>query len=118
VNPAASPTATVADEPDNTNSGVAGFTVNLNCCVALPDTFDAVTKYIVVDFTTEGLPDNCPVDVSNTMPVGVAEIKYVATPPVEITVNPRAVAPTTAISLDAVSEKAGFSITGSDDKWS
>jgi hypothetical protein len=88
VNPAASPTATVADETDNTNSGVAGFTVNLNCCVALPDTFDAVTKYIVVDFTTEGLPDNTPVDVSKSMPVGVAEIEYAATPPVEITVNP------------------------------
>ena len=114
MNPAASPTATVTDATDNSKAGAAGFTVNLNCCVALPDTFVAVTVYVVADFTTEGFPDNCPVDVSNTIPVGVPEIVYVAAPPVEMATNPKASPPTTTISLVAVSEKAGFSITESD----
>ena len=64
------------------------FTVNTNCCDAEPEAFVAVTVYVVADLIVEGLPDNCPVEVLKVMPVGVAEIEYVAAPPVGFTVNP------------------------------
>ena len=90
MNPEAKPAAALWELRDNTKAGVAGFTVNLNCRVALPDTFDAVTVYVVADFTTEGFPDNCPVEVLKDMSVGAAGLieKLVISPPVEFTVNP------------------------------
>jgi hypothetical protein len=67
------------------------FTVNLYVCVGLPDAFLAVTVYVVAPFTTEGLPDNTPVEVLKLIPGGVAEIeKLEIAPPDEITVNPAA----------------------------
>ena len=90
VNLTSSPTATVADDSDNSNSGIAGFTVNVKRCVALPEAFVAVTKNVVVDFTKEGLPDSSPVNASNDIPAGLAEIVNVAAPPVDTTVNPAA----------------------------
>jgi hypothetical protein len=88
VNPAAEPCLTVWVEADNVNTGAFTFTVNKKSCVAEPKAFLAVTVYVVATFTTDGLPDNAPVDVLKDIPVGVAEIEYVATPPVEFTVNP------------------------------
>ena len=90
MNPEAKPAAALWELRDNTNSGVAGITVNLNCRVALPDTFEAVTVYVVADFTTKGLPDSTPVKVLNVIPEGAAGLieKLVISPPVELTVNP------------------------------
>jgi hypothetical protein len=115
VNPIASPTTTVADDSDNTNSGNAGFTVNVKRCVALPEAFVAVTVNIFADFATDGLPDNVPVDVSKDMPSGAAGLseKLRIGPPVEMASNPIATVPTPAISLDEVRVKAGFSVTSS-----
>ena len=67
-----------------------------NVLVALPVELEAVTVYLVEAFAWVGLPDNCPVEVLKVMPVGVAEIEYVAAPPVGFTVNP-AVEPTSTV---------------------
>ena len=67
------------------------MTVNLNCCVTAPDTFDALTVYVVIDCAFVGAPDNAPNDVLNDIPEGAeGEIEYVAAPPVALTVKPAA----------------------------
>jgi hypothetical protein len=58
--------------------------------VAYPNEFVPVTVYVVATFSTEGLPDNTPVDVLNDIPAGAAGLieKLEIAPPVELTVNP------------------------------
>ena len=66
----AEPAATVSDEADNVNAGIDNVTDNINVRVAEPLALVAVIVCNVAPLTTDGVPDNTPVDVLNEVPEG------------------------------------------------